>query len=165
VAKALAGLLAAKDDFVRTAAARALATWGTPESVPALIAALEDRSVFVRGAAMAALGAIRDPRGAEAVAKQLPPFAGRGDASKALQAMGELAEAPVLPFLGHADWGVQMEACKILGVVGTSKSLQPLRDLPGQKANGLVIMEAEKAIKAIEARLKNKSSIPVASLP
>lgn len=156
VAKALEGALDDRDGFLRVAAAKALAAWGTPQSVPALISVLEDRDFFLRTSAMAALGQIKDPRGAEAVAKQLLPHHGRMEASKVLQAMGPVAEPYVLPLLEDRDWAVQMEACKILGAIGTPKSLEPLKTLSRKANNGLVSREADKALPAIEGRAKGQ---------
>jgi HEAT repeat protein len=56
VAKTLEPLLTNQDHFVRVPAAKALAAWGTKDNVPALIAALGDRDVFMRNAAMTGLG-------------------------------------------------------------------------------------------------------------
>ncbi|MCX7045945.1 MAG: HEAT repeat domain-containing protein [Candidatus Sumerlaeota bacterium] len=151
VAQALAALLSDRDDFTRTSAVKALAVWATRDSVPALIKALDDKSIFVRAPAMEALGRLKSKDAAEAVAKQLPNLQGRGEAVKALKAMGAIAEQAVIPYLKDRDTFVRNEACKILEEIGTAKSVAALEDFA---SNGNVFdkQAAEKAIKAIKAR-------------
>src|SRR5262249_23400055 len=71
VGGALEKLLTDGDLFTRTAGARALGTWGTKNNVPALLKVLNDKEAFPRGAAIEALGQIRDPRAVEPVAARL----------------------------------------------------------------------------------------------
>ena len=73
VAAAAVVLLKDPDDdpFLRRDAARTLANWGNAKSIPALIAALDDKQMTVRWAAIDALGSLRDPRGMGPVAKHL----------------------------------------------------------------------------------------------
>lgn len=151
VAAALEPLLKERDGGVRTDAAKALIVWGTPKSVPALIPLLGDESVWARGAAMDALAATKDPKAAEALAERLDEFGVRGHASKALKAMGATAEKALVPLLKHKDWGVRLEACKILGEIGTNASISALRGAAGD-SNGHVKGEATRAIQAIQGR-------------
>ena len=152
VAAALEPLLTDRDHWIPISAAKGLGAWGSKANVPALIAALNERDVFLRAAAMAALGNLKDPRAAEAIAKTFLDFASRRDAGNALRAMGAMAEPVVIPLLNDRDWGVQLEACKVLGDIGTAASLKPLQSLP-PNTNRLVTTEAEKAIAAIQLRL------------
>ncbi len=151
VAAALEPLLSDRDHWVPTSAAKALGVWGGKANVPALIAAANDHDVFLRGAAMEALGNIKDPRGAAVIAKQFLDHGSRQAAAKALRAMGPAAEPVVLPLLNDRDWSVQLDACKLLADIGTTASIKPLQNLP-PNTNRLVEMEAEKAVKAIESR-------------
>jgi HEAT repeat protein len=57
----------------------------------------------------------------------------------------------VLPLLKHKDIFVRTEACKILGEIGGNASLPALRAAQAD-SNGLVAMEAKKAVKAVEGR-------------
>jgi len=150
VAATLEGLLTHDNGFVRPAAAKALGTWGTKDSVLALIAAL-DGDALVKGAAIKALGGLKDPRAAEALAKLIPVPSSRHAAAKALKTMGSMAEDPVLPLLNHADRMAQMEACRILTDIGTAKSVAPLEALL-KTAKSTVAMQAKRALKAIAAR-------------
>jgi HEAT repeat protein len=132
------------------AAVEALGTWGGAEDVPKLIAMLEG-NMIVRQAAITALGKHPDQRGAEAVAQHMSDTQTRRQAGQALRSMGAAAEAAVAPLLDHADWIVQLEAAKILGAIGTEKSIAPLEAFRAN-SRGSGIAEADKAIKAIRER-------------
>jgi serine/threonine protein kinase len=151
VAAMLEPLLEAMEAGTRQAAARALAVWGTVAQVPALIKRVADEDWLLRRAAMEALGKLKDARAALPLAKRLSDLGDRGTASQALQALGPAAEKVVLPYLRSTDWGVQMEACNILKVIGTPASLSALGQAAGD-TNGLVANAAREAVKAITAR-------------
>jgi hypothetical protein len=73
------------------------------------------------------LGALKDATTAPTLAEGLtrPPEL---DATvKALISMGPEAENAVLPYLQSTDRGARYAACWILGEIGTTKSLAPLR--------------------------------------
>lgn len=151
VAAKLEGLLKERDGNVRTAGAKALKSWGTAKNVPTLITMLKDENAFAKGAAFEALGGIKDPKGAEAVAALLPDFFARKPAIDSLRAMGAVAEKPVLGLLQNQDAKVRTEACKLLADIGTKDSLTQLKALLTD-SSVLVAKEAEKAISAIELR-------------
>jgi HEAT repeat protein len=121
VASALEGRLLDSNESARDMAAKALVVWATPENVPALINALEHESGTVRGAALEALGKLKDRRAAEPVAGRLP--FDRQQAASALQAMGPTAENAVADRLFHSDSAVQKEAAHILKGYGTKHSV------------------------------------------
>ena len=87
------------------------------------------------------------------VAKELAGYLGdlslRMHASKALKVWG--TDQAVTPLLKHQEWTVRMEACKVLAEIGTKEALPALRAAQSD-SNRLVINEAAKAIKAVEAR-------------
>jgi HEAT repeat protein len=144
-------LLKERDDFVRAAAAKALKTWGTSKNVPTFIDLLKDNSIFARFAALEALGELKDAKGAEAVAQQLPDFRVRMQAAASLKAMGSVAEKAVATLLKDKEWSVRLEACKVLGAIGTGESVAALKAAQDD-SNRLVASEAEKAIKEIGGR-------------
>ena len=146
VAQALEPLLRAPDALTREPGVKALGTWGTKQSVPRLIAALEDESLSVRWAALETLGKLRDGRAAEAVAARLTED--RTQAGKALQAMGPVAEKAVLACVNHKDRMVQLQACKILKVIGTKQSVRGLREAVRSR-RALVASAAGEALQAI----------------
>ncbi|MBV9125537.1 MAG: HEAT repeat domain-containing protein, partial [Planctomycetes bacterium] len=151
IAAALQAFLTDKDPVMRFTASKALIKWATPETVPALIKALNDESVIVRINAMTALGRLKADAAAEPIARKLASTQDRFQASQALQDMGPAAEPAILKMIGDKDWAVRSEVCKILKVVGTQKSvpaLEGLRDDP----NPLVKVMAQQALEAITAR-------------
>lgn len=157
VSKLLVGLLNDGDDFVVREAARALQTWGNSDCIAPLMKLLDDHNEFTRQAAIEAMAGFKSESVAEALAKQMTDEQVRMQASKSLKAMGDLAEKPVLPLLKNPNWVVRSQACEILAVVGTSQSIDALKDAAIDD-NGLVRMKAKDAIKAIQARGNNPAT-------
>jgi hypothetical protein len=151
VARALEPLINDPGHFQRQSLVRALGTWGTRESVPALVGMLEHKDVFTRKAAIVALGKLPDERGAEAVAGCLEDGQLRGDASQSLQLMGAVAEKAVAQRLDRNDFGIKLEACRILKVIGTKVSI-PALQVAAQDTNGIVAAEAKVALQVIKNR-------------
>jgi HEAT repeat protein len=152
VARALEPAATNWDFLVRQNAARALAVWATAESVPTLIKMLDDQLPHCRAEAMTALAALKDERGAAAVAKRLTDHADRANARKALEAMGPVAEKPVADLLTHADYLVRREACDILKTIGTPASTAGLQAVADEDKSPPVKRAAQEALKAIAAR-------------
>jgi hypothetical protein len=151
VASQLEGLLKSDDGFQRAAGAKGLKTWGSAKHVPVLIALLKDENHVARHAAFEALGALKDEKGAEAVAGLLSDPRSRFLAANALKTMGPVAAKSVAPLLKHQDWAVRMEAARVLGEIGGKESVPALKAVASD-SNQLVAREAGKAIKAIEGR-------------
>jgi hypothetical protein len=151
VARTLEPLLNDPEHFPRLAMIRALGVWGRRENVPALIKMFEHKDVFTRRAAIMALGKIKDERSAEAIAGRLEDALNRHSASQALQEMGRMAEKAVAQRIGHDDWMIRLEVCKILKVIGTKRSIAAL-EKGVQDANGIVANEARAALEAIKGR-------------
>jgi hypothetical protein len=154
VARALENVMSDGEAFVRPNAAKALAVWGTSENTPALIEALKEKNVFVRGAALDAVLAINDPSAAEAVAALLPQLGDRGKASRALKAMGPPAQAAVVKYLNHPDVFTRAEACHLLQVIGRDDaSRAALRDLVRRTGGfGLDANAAKEALRSLGDR-------------
>jgi len=152
VVKALEGVLPNTDQFLRNGAIKALGVWGTKDSVAGLLKFLEDGNVFTRKETMTTLTKLQGEQAIEPLAKRLIPFEDRGDASKALQAFGAKAEKAVLPYLKHEDWGVRLEACKVLAAIGTKAGSSAALAGALRDDNGLVKMEAQKAATAVAGR-------------
>ncbi len=151
VAEALVPLLGDRSSFVRTAAARALVSWGTEKSVAALVKAVEDSDLWVRRAAMEALGRQKSPVAAKAVAARLVQMQDRSEAVKTLKAMGAAAESEVAPYLKDRDMWVQLESCKLLGQIGTPQSVPALEEY-GRSGKPMAAAESRKAIQAVRNR-------------
>jgi HEAT repeat protein len=122
------------DRQVRDQAARALAVWATKENVPALLRALESDSGSVKQSAMDTLAKLKDERAAAPLAKHMANFFDRGNAGKALVALGPVAEKEVVKYAFDADGGTHTEARKILDGYKTKESVyitQAIEDLKG----------------------------------
>lgn len=149
VAAALEALLAHESPTVRAAAAEALATWATKESVPALLKLLDSDSSAVRGHALRALGRLKAVSAIDRIVAQLPQdqFA----AAQALRDIGPAAEPAVLKLLSQGDRKARQSGCQILQQIGTKKSLPALQKAKNDSDN-LMRLYAEQAAKAIERR-------------
>jgi beta-lactamase regulating signal transducer with metallopeptidase domain len=152
VARALEPLLESKDNFIRQAAARALAVWCDQESVPVLIGALDDEFFTVPWAALEALGKLKDERAIGPVASVLKAKKHRQQAIQSLAAMGPMAEDAALELLAESDSDMRYDACQILKEVGGKKSLRPLTKASRDDSNGIVRLVADQALKAVKGR-------------
>lgn len=114
VADALNPLLTDSRPDVRLASLKALAVWGTPNEVPAIIRAVDDDSNEVRQLAMQTLVRLKDPRGVDAIAGRLSNFFDRDQATRALQEMGPAAEKVVVKYYHHKDNDVRDRARRLL---------------------------------------------------
>jgi hypothetical protein len=152
VARALEPLATNRDASVRQAGAHALAVWATPDSVPTLIKLLSDPHPGCRAEAMNALAALKDERGAALVVQRLTDFADRGHARQALEAMGPIAEKPVLALLANPDGQTRVEACNVLKTIGTLESVAELEKAVLRDKDPRVKRAAQDALKAIQAR-------------
>jgi hypothetical protein len=161
VSKALALLLRHSDGWVQKSAAKALVVWATSEAENALVKASQSEDVFVRNPAIEALGKLKTAKAAEAVAVQMYQQNSRQEASKALKAMGPVAEDATIDCLKDRDMWVRAEACLVLQEIGGKKSLQALRDI-SLKLAGNASREASKAISAIELRLESEADAAAA---
>jgi hypothetical protein len=154
-AEALAPLLDYPEESVQVAAARALVVWAAPEAEDSLVNASHLENACIRSSAIEALGKLKSPRAAEAVAAQL--FRNRGEVPKALKTMGMIAESATIKCLKDRDQAVRFEACAILSEIGGKKSLEALdnyaKALPGEAPS------AYNAISAIERRLELQKGV------
>ncbi len=121
VTKALEGPLADRNGETCEAAAKALRTWGDKDSVPSLIILLDSEPPFHPHfvAAMDALVALRDEKGAEAVAHYLQDAFHNQDAVRGLRAMGPIAEKAVAGYLNNRDNSVRERAASLIKAYGT----------------------------------------------
>ena len=154
VAAAAVVLLKDPDPFLRRDAARTLANWGDAKSIPALIAALDDKQMTVRWATIDALGSLRDPRGMGPVAKHLGSGRENAAAANALQFFGRAIpglEPHLTPLLENMNADVRLETCRLLAAFGTGKSAPALAKAAKDK-NAKVAEAAAIALKAIRKR-------------
>jgi predicted Zn finger-like uncharacterized protein len=131
VAKVLGDVMANDSDRgTREEAAQAMILWATPDVVPTLLKSIDDQNVWVRHRSMEALGRMKEESAARPIAAHLVPGDDRQAASKALQFMvGTKAEDEVRPYLLNPDEGVILEACKVLGAIGTKTNKKTMSAL------------------------------------
>jgi len=153
ISEILLAILEQGDKTLHFQAARAVATWGTLESFPGIIKAVGSSDALVRHGAMEALGRLKTAEGAEVVAKRLADTADRYQASKALTAMGPVAEDAVIKQADSPDWQTRLEVCRLLKEIGGAKSVPVLTKLRGD-TQALVQNTASSALTAVQARQK-----------
>jgi hypothetical protein len=159
VARALNAPLLDPHDDLRTAALDAARVWGTQDNTAALLKILDDFQAGGRGSdagVIDLLGSLKDPKAAPALAQGLTHGRERGRFAKALIALGPGAEDAVIPFLLDGDVGARIAACRVLGEIGTGKSMKPLQDaaysVPPSPAGDALFQEAQVAMQKIAAR-------------
>lgn len=151
MAGAMAAYLTHDNLSIRHSAASALEHWATEGTAPALLAALDDESPVVRHAAMNGLAAIKSERAAEPIAARLAENQDRLSASRALKALGPVAEAAVSKQADHEEWVVRSEVCQILAEIGTRQSIKTLERLANDP-NRLVQQRARQALESVQKR-------------
>ena len=151
IVRRLVALAGSEEGFMREAAIKALAVWGTPAQANVVLEALQDRDLAVRQAAIEALAAGRTARGAEALAELVATGREFSQASLALRGMGAVAEPAVLKLLAERNATTRREACQLLKVIGTQQSL-PALDEAARAPDALLALLAKEAIKAVTGR-------------
>jgi hypothetical protein len=149
-------LLIDADKNLQNAAMKALVSWATTENVPAIILVVQNEEFSAqaneaRHLGMEALGRIKDERGVAPVAQRLSNIHDRSFASKALVAMGPVAEKEVAKYLENRDVGTQREACRILKLIGTKASI-PALETASKNKNRTIANAAKDALNAVKAR-------------
>jgi hypothetical protein len=128
-----------------------LIKWHDDQTVPALIAMLGPNADEIeRQSAMAVLAGIKDPRGIVPITRWLIKE-GRA-ASAALKAYGPVVEKDIIALLDEKSVTARVNACGILGAVGTEKSLGPLGAM-SRSRDAAVAASAQAALDLLKARL------------
>src|SRR5262245_60515550 len=105
----------------RAAAAYRLGDMGCAEAAPALLAALDDSSRTVRGAAARSLGRLKIADAAKPLVEAL--VSGKvpnGVAGEALVELGPVAVPELRAITGHSSFRLRATAIELLGLVGDS---------------------------------------------
>jgi hypothetical protein len=134
-------------------AVKGLVIWAGKYSVPVLIELSEKNENRISDAVFTALGQLKDPRGAEAVARHLGNFFNHDAAVASLRRMGPAAEDALIKAAPSSDAKVSLAAIQLLGEVGTDKST-PLLQKASAARNPQVKQVARDAMKQIRARQK-----------
>jgi hypothetical protein len=137
----------------RTAAVKGIARWAGKDAVPLLAKRLEPFDPFAKVVVFDALVEIKTEAAAQAVAKRLSDIHDRGNAAKALKAMGPVAEKFVLPLLTSGDLHLRAEAAKVLAEIGGRDSIAPLEKAVKDN-NPFYSQAATEALAAVKARLE-----------
>jgi len=148
----MAGLLAETDLSLRLAAVKIIADHGTVEQVPALIRMIKKDDYSSRASAIRGLGRLKDSRAIEPLVALVA--SGGSDNQQATEALGKFgpeAEQAVLGLLKEKHNESRRAACNILKQIGTSKSVEPLREAM-LDINQSVNQAAAEAVRAIKAR-------------
>jgi len=156
VSKALVAALEEDDHSLNADIIDVLGVWGTAESVPILIDQLDERGWNLENA-LRALGKLKDPRGAKAVAKLLVTRNAQ-KAVAALRDMGPAAEDALLPYLSNSDPRMRGEMCALLEEIGTTKCLPELKKRFSDDVKE-VRLAAKQAYAAVDARTKSPAAI------
>ncbi|HJT77176.1 MAG TPA: HEAT repeat domain-containing protein, partial [Gemmataceae bacterium] len=154
VAAALLRTVSDSDAGVREQAAKALVVWATPEQTPDLLRLLDNMQAPVRQSAMLALGKLQEEKAAAPIAAHLLLGEDRRAAGDALRALGPKAETEVAKYLAARDKAVVLDACKILGDIGTKKSVLVLKRVVAltQAKQKDIAVAASLAIQQISSR-------------
>jgi hypothetical protein len=156
VSKALNATLLEPTRGLSDESLNALIVWKTRENVDTLLKMLGpyDKSGMGRNARVIEfLGALKDPRSAAALAPGLEHGRERSAVSKALKVIGAGAQDAVLPYLDSLNEATRIEACRILGEVGTTQSLDPLQKAyDGAGGDPVFSQELQVAMQRIMAR-------------
>jgi predicted Zn finger-like uncharacterized protein len=153
VLKALEPMLSDNDTFVRKAAFKAIAVWGTKDTIPTIAKGLEGQDFFTRQAAMDALSSFKnEAQAADLIAQRLTVLQDRNHAGKALQAMGPVAEKATVKYLQHPEWMIRVEACRVLEMIGTRQSLKALQAAAAQDPEFQVRTAAMRAAQSAATR-------------
>jgi hypothetical protein len=128
----LAELSAHDSAHVRHNAWRAFATWATRDDVPTLIAALQSPHEDVHTAALELIARFPSDETIGVLTKLLEDGAFRERAEALLIRVGPAAEGPLLGYINHTDAGLRSASWRVLGEIGTRKSLVALERLVTQ---------------------------------
>jgi HEAT repeat protein len=124
VAKMLVRMAMSEDPVAREGAYKVLPTWGTRDTAPAFIEFLGEKvHPARRQLAEMALGALKDPRGAPAVAKWA--LIDYPASMQALADMGPVAEDSVIELLMSDHIEIRREAVKVLKMWGSKQKAVP----------------------------------------
>ncbi len=130
---------------------KGLAIWGGKHSVPFLLELLDEPNSFVKEHVFRALGELKDERAGPPVAAKLGDFFLHQHAVNCLRKMGPAAEPALIQFAPANDPKICLAAIRLLGDVGTEKSLATLRTAT-QSRNAEVRAAAKLAIQQVRQR-------------
>jgi hypothetical protein len=123
--------------------------------VPFLIEIMDRERLRVPNEVFDGLAQLKDPRGAEALTRQLGNFFNHEAAAIALRKMGPVAESALIVVAPSDDPDVSLAAVQLLGDVGTSNSMRLLRQA-SRSSNPQIVDAAGIAMRQIRERGKSR---------
>lgn len=129
----------------------ALDVWGGDDFVPTLLDLLKDKDPGFRKKVLGILARRKDPRAILPMVHLLAD--GNSGVEEYLPQMGPAAELAILDFLGDLDEAASARACRVLGRIGSERSLPKLTEL-AKRNSPVVSSPAEEAIRMINGRLQ-----------
>ena len=148
----------------RRKAIKGLALWGGKFSVPILLKMLDGRNTAYEEEVLKALGDLKDPQAAPAMAARLGNVRFHQIAFNALNDMGSGAEDALLEVGPSNDATICISAITLLGNVGTAKSIAFLQRAQST-INPAVRTAARSAMQKINARKRQEKADGARSLP
>lgn len=142
----------------RDEAIRGLVIWGGKYSVPILIDLLDKDKLGHSESLYEALAQLKDPKGAEAVARHLGDFFSHRNAENALRKMDSVAEDALIKTAPSNNPDASLAAVQLLGEVGSEKSAAVLQQA-ANSSNPQVKMAARESLKRIRDRKKTGESV------
>lgn len=142
----------------RDEAIRGLVIWGGKYSVPILIDLLDKDKLGHSETLYDALAQLKDPQGAEAVARHLGDFFSHRSAENALRKMGSVAEDALIKTAPSNNPDASLAAVQLLGEVGSEKSAAVLQQA-ANSSSPQVKMAARESLKRIRDRKKTGESV------
>jgi hypothetical protein len=149
--------VAMQDTVADGRAVEGLVLYAGKYSVPVLIELLDRPASRIHNEVIAALGRLRDPRGAVKLAECLKNDSERDAAMQALEEMGPVAEVPLIKAAESDDTLVVQQVIQMLGQMGTKKSYPILRRLSRQRDEE-ISSAAKNALTTIIYREKAKKA-------
>jgi HEAT repeat protein len=128
-----------------------LVLYGGKFSIPILIDLLDRAELRAPHAVFDGLAEFQDPKAAEALGRQLGDFFNHDAAVAALRKMGPVAEDVLIKSAPSNDAKVSLAAVKLLGEVGTPRSLNVLGKALKSK-NPLIVAAAKQSAKDVRDR-------------
>ncbi|HTS16334.1 MAG TPA: HEAT repeat domain-containing protein [Verrucomicrobiae bacterium] len=149
----MASLATDADFSIRQSVSGFLKTYGTTNEVPLLIKLAESSDYMMQQNAIKGLARLKDDRAIEPLVDNIMRGSqpGQQEAATALMAMGPPAEAAVLQMFQEKNLETRRQACRILQQIGSTNSLDVLREQltdPDQ----MLDQNAGEAIRAIKLR-------------
>ena len=158
IARGYRAMVAEERGFSQNTAIQGLVIWGGKYSVPILVELVDKDKHGQSEELYDALGQLKDPQGAEAVARHLGDFFTHQNAVNSLRKMGSAAEEALIKAAPSSNADVSLAAVQLLGEVGSDKSTAVLQKATTAR-NAQVKTAARESLKRIRDRKKSGEAV------